>query len=144
MATIYLVSCVARKKGHAVRAKELYESPWFKKARAYVEARGGRWFILSAQYGLLDPESIVDPYEKTLNQMGVRERREWARQVLGHLREAIKPDDHVVVLAGGNYRELLLDGLRAMCRQVDAPMRGMRIGEQLSWLGREAAAHGQA
>src|SRR5262245_45170478 len=33
--TIYLVSCVGKKRQRAEAAKELYHSPWFRAARAY-------------------------------------------------------------------------------------------------------------
>lgn len=38
------------------------------------------WFILSAEYGLLEPDAEVEPYERTLNTMSVSDRREWARR----------------------------------------------------------------
>ena len=59
MRTVYLVSCVSGKKRGRLPAQDLYESAWFKKARAYVEARGACWFILSAEHGLLHPEAHV-------------------------------------------------------------------------------------
>ena len=43
------------------KAKDLYTSDWFRKARAYVEHRGGPWFILSAEHGLVDPETVIGP-----------------------------------------------------------------------------------
>ncbi len=55
-------------------AKDLYVSDLFRKARRYVEAKNCPWFILSAEYGLVSPEQVIAPYEKTLNHMGVAER----------------------------------------------------------------------
>jgi hypothetical protein len=53
---VYLVSCVSEKRTNAAPAKDLYHSDWFVKARAFVEAKGGRWFNLSAEYGLVSPD----------------------------------------------------------------------------------------
>lgn len=50
--TVFLVSCVKRKRTSAAPARDLYISDWFVKARRYVERRRARWFILSAEYGL--------------------------------------------------------------------------------------------
>ena len=69
--TIYLVSCVSRKRATPHRAKDLYISDWFLKARAYVEDTHSPWFILSAEYGLVPPDKVLAPYERTLNKMGV-------------------------------------------------------------------------
>ena len=40
-----------------------------------MEKTGCQWRILSAQYGLVHPEEEIQPYEKTLNTMRVKERR---------------------------------------------------------------------
>jgi hypothetical protein len=46
----YLVSCVRKKLSGLASAKDLYVSEWFRRARRYVEAKGGPWFILSAKH----------------------------------------------------------------------------------------------
>ena len=134
MRTVYLVSCVGMKKRGTHPAKDLYDSPWFKKARAYVERQGGPWYILSAKYGLLDPDEKIPPYEMTLNNMPAAERRAWARSVLEDLRRVIRPTDHVVFLAGQRYREYLIAEVRRVSSEVSVPMEGLGIGEQLAWL----------
>ncbi len=40
-----------------------------------MERTGAPWFILSAEYGLLSPETEIAPYERTLNTMSVSDRR---------------------------------------------------------------------
>ena len=134
MRTVYLVSCVGMKKRGIHPAKDLYDSPWFKKARAYVERQGGPWYILSAKYGLLDPDEKIPPYEMTLNNMPAAERRAWARSVLEDLRGVIRPTDHIVFLAGQRYREYLIAEVRRVSSEVSVPMEGLGIGEQLAWL----------
>ncbi|MBM4042952.1 MAG: hypothetical protein FJ290_31065 [Planctomycetes bacterium] len=134
MRTIYLVACVSEKKQGSHAAKDSYDSAWFKKARAYVERQKSPWFILSAEHGLLDPESRIEPYEKTLNEASVAERRAWAARVIPKLREVIQPADCVVFLAGERYREFLIGEVRRMCAQVLVPMERLAIGRQLQWL----------
>lgn len=131
----FLVSCVGEKVGHPAKARDLYASAWFTKARTYVEWQGGPWFILSAEYGLVDPDTIIAPYEKTLNTMGVRERREWAKGVIEQLTTRLPDCEKIVILAGARYREFLMDYLRTRADRVEIPLEGLRIGEQLSWLG---------
>jgi hypothetical protein len=138
--TLFLVSCVSMKRPVGCRARDLYVSPWFTKARAYVESRGDRWFILSAEYGLLDPDAVVDPYEKTLNEMTILERRAWSDDVLAALGPRVAGVQRVVVLAGEGYRQFLMEGLRALCSRVEVPMTGLRIGEQLGWLDSQIRA----
>jgi hypothetical protein len=131
---VYLVSCVSKKRSNPCRARDLYMSDWFAKARRYVEASGCPWFILSAKYGLVAPDQVIAPYELTLNTMGVPELRAWAERVSNQLVYAVPELSHVVFLAGQRYREFLARHLTEGGIAVSAPMAGLRIGEQLSWL----------
>jgi hypothetical protein len=138
--SISLVSCVSRKRDHPIEAKDLYISDWFVKARAYVERAGDDWFILSAEYGLVCPDTVIASYERTLNVMSMVDRRAWASKVLKQLQPKLKGVDRVVMLAGARYREFLVDAIREKGPAVELPLEGMRIGEQLRWLKRNAGA----
>ena len=131
----YLVSCVGQKTQMPTKAKDLYVSDWFKKVRRYVEGTEAHWYILSAAHGLVDPETVIAPYEKTLNTMGVDERRAWARQVIEQMNLNLPVCEKIVVFAGSRYREFLLDYLKQRAAKVEIPLEGLRIGEQLSWFG---------
>jgi uncharacterized protein DUF6884 len=74
--TLFLVQCAAKKQSSAMPARDLYCSPWFVKARAYVEQHGGRWFILSAKHGLVEPTAVLTSYNVTLNTMPADRRRQ--------------------------------------------------------------------
>ena len=69
MARICLVACVSLKDTSKMRAGDIYLSPLFKKAKEYAINNCDRWYILSAKYGLIPPDAIIKPYEKTLNKM---------------------------------------------------------------------------
>ncbi len=125
---------MSKKRSSTAPAKDLYLSDWFIKARNFVEARGCPWFILSAEHGLIAPDDILDPYEKTLNTMSASDRRRWAEMVLSQMSEKMPKAKSVVFLAGQRYREFLVDRLRNQGVSVEVPMVGLRIGEQLAWL----------
>lgn len=136
--TVYLVSCVSQKREQACAARDLYTSDWFRKARRYAEASGCPWFILSAEYVLVPPDRVVAPYERTLNTMPVADRRAWADRVARQLAETVPDLSGVVFLAGERYREFLAEHLAGRGIVVSVPMEGLRIGEQLSWLGQHS------
>ena len=133
-ADLGLVSCVSVKQPNSARAKNLYVSPWFRKARVCVEALGCPWYILSAKYGLVDPNETIEPYEKTLNTTRKDARREWAYGVLEALDPTLSDVKSVTILAGKAYREFLEPELHSHGITVNVPMEGMGIGRQLSWL----------
>lgn len=138
-ADLYLVSCVSRKGDAPAPAKDLYQSDWFGKARVWVEQTGQPWFILSAKYGLVHPEAVIAPYEKTLNTMPAAERRDWAADTIKQLEPHLDGVESVVFLAGQRYREHLESPLQSRDIAVSAPMAGLGIGRQLAWL--KAGAH---
>jgi hypothetical protein len=131
--TVYLISCVSKKRCTAAQARDFYISDWFLKARACVEGIGSPWFILSAEHGLVPPDRILCPYERTLNAMSKPERREWAARVTTQMDSSLPAADRIVVLAGLRYREFLMDYLRQRAA-VEVPMEGLSIGRQLRYL----------
>jgi hypothetical protein len=131
---LVLVSCVSGKQTRSSPARLLYTSPWFSLARRLVERSGARWFILSAKYGLVSPDAEIAPYEETLNTAGVAKRKIWAEKVLKKLVPELGDTNRVVILAGGGYREFLVEPLHRLGFKVEIPMSSLRIGEQLAWL----------
>lgn len=132
-APVYLVACVGQKLSTAARARDLYRSDWFKKARAYVETQNGRWFILSAEHGLVRPTARIEPYDTSLAAIGAAGRAQWGQRVAAQLDEAIGPRfrGDLIFLAGRNYRDPLLSYAGKRAR---APMAGLGIGGQKGWL----------
>ena len=89
---------------------------------------------MSAEHGVLRPDEVVSPYEKTLNKMSKAERAGWSRRVEHQLQEMLPPGCMVLILAGERYREGVLPFLRRQGHRVEIPMAGLKMGHQLSWL----------
>jgi len=130
--TIVLISCVKKKKSSTCKAKDLYDSPWFKCAWRYATSLNpNKLFILSAKHGLLDPETQIGPYEETLHAKSDKQIQEWADGVLRELgRKTHLNKDSFLILAGEKYRRHLVS---AICHH-GIPMAGLGIGRQLAWL----------
>ena len=129
---IVLISCVSKKLPFRAKAKDLYVSTLFKLNLKYAKKlKPDAIYILSAKYGLLNLEQEIDPYEQTLNKMQASEIKQWANQVIEQLQK-ISPvnETEFIFLAGENYRKYLLPHLK----NVQIPLKGLRIGEQLQRL----------
>jgi hypothetical protein len=131
---LVLLSCVKTKLSHPAAARDLYTSAWFRKTRGIVEASGARWFVLSALYGLVSPEAKIAPYDHTLNNLPVAERREWAKKVMAQLVTEIAEHNRIVMFAGQRYREFLVGPLEERGKTIEVPMAHLAQGEQLAWL----------
>lgn len=129
---VVLISCVGEKKSHRSKAKDLYHSTWFRYAWCYAQSLNPeKVFILSAKYGLVDPETEIDPYEETLNTKSDSDIQTWAVKVVEALGEKADVANGVfTILAGEKYRRHLVSHLT----RHNVPMSGLKIGQQLSWL----------
>lgn len=152
--TVYLVSCCKEKAytyqtgsgwerstalNPELQARDLYVSDWFLKARAFVEATGCEWHILSALCGLVHPERMMLSYEFTFDPAhddNDRIRRQtWSQTVTTCLAMRHRPKmTHVAILAGALYREFLIPALEQAGFTVSVPMIGLGIGQQKRWL----------
>ena len=129
---IVLISCASQKLNSPAKACELYTSPLFKKSLAYAQIlRPDNVFILSAKYFLLPLNKIIEPYNVSLNNMGVAEIRSWAKTVIHELeKKASLIDDEFIFFAGQKYRRFLLPEIK----KREVPMEGLGIGKQLKFL----------
>jgi len=102
--------------------------------KCYAQQHSARWFILSARYGLLSPETEIEPYEQTLNSMPILDRRGWADKVYAQMREQglLHAGVSFLWLAGNKYKEHLAERLSDYPQ--NDPLAGRGIGQRLKWL----------
>jgi hypothetical protein len=134
---VVLISCVGKKKPRKCKAKDLYDSTWFRYAWSYAQSLNpDKVFVLSAKYGLVDPEAEIEPYKETLITKSGRERCAWAASLLTSLRDRTDvTNDTFIILAGEKYRAYFVGHLA----NHDMPIRGLRIGQQLKRLRERCA-----
>ncbi|WP_368411756.1 DUF6884 domain-containing protein [Haladaptatus halobius] len=135
--TIGLVSCTKSKKDEPAQPRALYEpSALFRKTSKYCERTYDEWYILSAKYGLLDPDGPpIEPYDETLTNASITTQRTWAENVAKELadRGLLCDDIHLYIHAGKSYYGELLPRLKDEPVTVSLPTEGLMIGEMLAW-----------
>lgn len=133
-----LIGCVSRKEPTARAAKDLYRTELFSRRRAYAEASGRPWLIVSAQYGLLDPDRVIEPYDVKISDLDLTRRQTLARRIADQLEQRFGALDDATfeVHAGDEYMQMLAAGVSPRGAHLVNPLRGLRIGEQLVWYGR--------
>jgi hypothetical protein len=155
MTRLMLIGCSKTKKavdfdprtGGRVIPEQLYGSQLFTKRVDYAKARGMRWAVLSARYGVWFPHIGLKAYDQTFADMeaadiaawhvGVAQRlmeELWESYNLGRSVSSIKPSELTVEIhAGADYCHPLAEILKAVGIAVELPLAGLGIGEQLSW-----------
>ncbi|TVX99402.1 DUF6884 domain-containing protein [Paenibacillus cremeus] len=134
MGKIALISCTKLKQEFPCSAREMYmKSTLFSKIALYIEQQDySEWYILSAKYGLLFKDTSIEPYDVTLNNMNVSDRKAWALRTAQEIVDL--GANHVDFYAGRRYREYIIPILKGKKMAVGVPLIGLGIGEQLRYL----------
>ena len=140
---VALIGCGKAKLDHEAPARELYTSNLFRLSVAWAERHCDAWYVVSARYGLVEPDTVLRPYDYSLAEMRVSELEAWTSRVvsmLAHHERAAR----VVLLAGGRYRQLAgtmrwsmhpaVNFHRGAVAAVEEPLEGLGIGRRLHWL----------
>jgi uncharacterized protein DUF6884 len=142
MSALFLIGCGKTKGQERDSARLLYRGSLFLKRRALVEAIGLPWWIISAKYGLVPPDVLIEPYDFRIDQYKPLDRAAWylsvAAGLLDELTETGQPLRQIraVILAGSDYADDLRDVLLAVGLSAECPMRGLGQGQQMAWLSR--------
>jgi uncharacterized HhH-GPD family protein len=137
---IVLVGCVKTKADEPRPARLLYQSALFRKRRRYAETRGHRWYVLSAEHGLVHPDAPLEPYDVALAAQPDDYRHAWAGWVAAKLRrvEGNLRGRRIEIHAGQAYAAPLLPLLRAAGAHVTQPLAGLTQGQHLAWYDQRA------
>lgn len=132
---IVFLSCVKTKQKTRCAARDMYTSDLFRKSLAYAEKlQPTQIYILSAKYGLLDPQDVIDPYNATLVGANDATCKRWAYMVYKQMQEKhINFNDEAIFLCGKNYRKYLITKFT----NAAAPMKHLGIGQQLAFYAKE-------
>lgn len=132
---VVLIGCVKSKLTHGAPAQDLYTSNYFRKMRAYAEQSRRPWYILSAEHGLVSPNSWLEPYNCYLKDMSLDYRLRWGRKVADQLEGTIGSVDGLVVEihAGSTYVSSVGPPLRTRGAVVDDRLNGLKFGHRLAW-----------
>ena len=135
---VALLSCTKSKKTYACSAKEMYSpSTLFSKALAYTSRRYEAIYVLSAKYGLLELDTVIEPYNLTLKSLSKQQKKIWAVKTFGMIEAKNLPTDSCLhFYAGVDYRVYLMKLLKSRGYIVDAPLQKMSFGKQLAFYTR--------
>ena len=124
---VIIVGCSKRKKSYTCPAEEMYsESQLFSKTIKYIKNNYNcSYKILSAKYGIISPDTIIEPYDVTINSP-------LSIDMLYKIRSSLDSYDKVIALCGSGYVKIIRGVLPTMC--IVEPMKGLGIGKRLQYL----------
>lgn len=103
--------------------------------RSFADRAMAPWYILSAEYGLVQPEEWLSPYELALGDTSSEYRRAWGEWVAARLERLSGPlrGREVELHAGRAYIDPLRIPLEERGASLICPLEGLRYGERLRW-----------
>jgi hypothetical protein len=138
-----LVQCASSKKDGRYPAQELYDSTYFEKKQAFADELTDEWWILSAKHGILHPDTVIEDYDTTVDDVDIDE---WLEQVQQQFDDRLQePTSGTLwVLVGNDYLETADSRGRNLRRylnnrdlEVKYPFRQTGgIGDHQAWLDR--------
>jgi hypothetical protein len=135
MNPLVIIPCGAAKRDYPCEAHEMYVGTYFRACLRWALSvtRPDRVLILSAKYGLLPLQQVIDPYDVTFGRDNSVTKDDVRRQATAM---GLRAETDVLVAAGKRYVEVVKAVWPTAVNVVDGK-GGM--GHQISWLKREAA-----
>lgn len=132
---VVLIACVKTQLTTRAPANQLFISSLFRYSLRYAEMKSPDLiFILSAKYGLIELDEIIEPYDVKMSKKTAKDKKKWAGNVVNQIKKYCDPDKtEFEILAGKAYYQYLEPKLR----NPIIPMRTYRIGERLQFLKNE-------
>ncbi|MFV0516956.1 MAG: DUF6884 domain-containing protein [Aminipila sp.] len=129
---IALISCSKSKQNYLCKASEMYRpSTLFSYSYQYAKTIADKVYILSAKYGLLQEDTVIEPYNLTLKSMNLKEKYDWSEKVISQIKSQFDVmNDEFIILAGKDYYEYLLKELN----HYDLPLGNRTQGVRVSYL----------
>ncbi len=131
-----LVSCTKQKLPHEAPAWKLYSvSVLFYKSyhvAKYLRLTRRNPYILSAKYGLISSDEIIEPYDETLSNRSRKERAQWGRDVAKQILNQFDVSREVFIFFTGKkyYRSLI----SYLPNAVSFFPKSFGIGQRMSYL----------
>ena len=114
---LLLVGAEGPQAGATAPARDLYLGSVFAQRRAFAEVSGRPWYILSARWGLVQPDELIAPYDVSLADRPRMYRRAWGRYVAEQLAHAFALQRGTLVEIHAD--DLYVDSLRSSLEHLE-------------------------
>jgi hypothetical protein len=124
MRIIVLLMCGKNKLPYKALTKDIYTSSRFQKSIEYAKTITdySSVYVLSAKYSLLKLDDEIAPYDLSIYEMSLQDKKEWAEKVITLLETVSDTKrDKYIFLTDDFYSEYLLPFLT----DIELPLKGI-------------------
>jgi len=128
---LLILSCSNKKKDGLMKAIELYDGPAYHIVRNYLKRSPDNIDIkiLSAKYGLIDPDLAISTYDQKMTN---EKALEYIKKYKNIIKDFVQKYDDIFVYGGKYYKMVIKEVIKS--NKIKYSERG--IGKQLSQLKR--------
>ena len=129
---IAIINCKSKKQANACKAEEMYSISFqFRHQVAFLKKYYGDYLILSTKYGIISPDTIIEPYEITLakgarlkevNNLEGEDLVIWTAKVKKQLEELSKKYQQIDLHISNAYLEPIKDVLNQQIKHIKQPV----------------------
>ncbi|EKS35140.1 hypothetical protein HMPREF9696_02412 [Afipia clevelandensis ATCC 49720] len=125
---IALVSCGSAKISFRTEARYLYKSPLFQNSIYVANAIADEVFVLSALYGLVRQDEVLDPYDLSLKSFDSTQSQQWGDRIAEKLSELSSFPTEAILFAGSSYVDPIASSLANSRITLKYPFKGLPLG----------------
>ena len=126
---IAVIGCTSLKKDYKCKVEEMYsKSTLFKYTLMYCKQKNfDNIIVLSAKYGILKLDDEVKPYNHSLSDKSLKERKKWYEEISNYLNSNYKNDEIIFYTSKPYFEGLKLN------QKIVAPTKHLTIGYKLKF-----------
>lgn len=132
MNKIVLLMCGKNKSLKRAKAKDMYISERFHKSLEYALklTDDNNIYVLSAKYGLLELETEIDYYDKSLYSFSLEDKKQWVENIFNQLKSKTNINEDIYVfLTDDDYSKHLV----SLLKNTDLPLKGIDQNLHKDW-----------
>jgi hypothetical protein len=133
---IALVSCGSAKVSFKTEARYLYKSPLFQNSIYVANAIADEVFILSALYGLVRQDAILEPYNLSLKSFDKAQSAQWGADIVKRLSRLRSEPLEAIMFAGSSYVDPIIGSVLTSKISLKDPLKGLPLGARGSQIRR--------
>lgn len=133
MDRVAIIPCTNQKSTVPGPAREVWQGANFQLTLYHAEKYYDRVFIMSYKYGLIEPDTLIEPYDIDLKTASAAERLEWWWTVREHIKKLAEEHPDLIAVYTGKFERnrFLREFVRNGYRRLIIPWESDAIGQRM-------------
>lgn len=130
---VAIIPCTNQKSTISGPAEEVWQGSHFQLTLYHAKKYYDRIFVMSYKYGLITPETVIDPYDIDIKTASAGEKLEWWWVIKGHIKTLSGENPDLIALYTGNFERVrfIREFIRHGYNTFVIPWETEQVGERM-------------